>query len=147
MRKRFMFALSLSLALGVISTSTDPAHGQEREVIIERILNPLPDFDPFEKPPAPPQFFPDAVDKRARELLIDAVTNRKEAIEEHVKFFTVEDRRLQKQHGSSTGLTEHAQDLVNNTIPDRERYLAGAAAGSKEELGAATQKVSPSNHR
>ncbi len=132
MRKLFMGALSLSLALSVINTSTDPAHGQERDAIIERILNPLPEFDPFEKPPAPPQFFPDAVDKRARELLIDAVTNRKEAIEEHVKFLTMEDSRLQKQHGSSTGLADHAQDLLNNTIPDRERYLAAQRQALKK---------------
>ncbi len=29
-----------------------------------------------------------------------------------------------KQRGASTGLTEHAQDLFNNTLDDRERYLA-----------------------
>lgn len=123
MRKSLMCAL-LSLTLGAISSLTDPAHGQDPQAIIERILNPLPEFDPFEKPPAPPQFFPDEIDKRARELLIDAVTNRREAIEEHVKFLKIEDRRLEKQHGSSTGLTDHAQDLLNNTIRDRERYLA-----------------------
>ena len=132
MRKPLIGALSLSLALVVNSSATNPAHGQDREAIIERILNPLPDFDPFEKPPAPPQFFPDAVDKRARELLIDAVTNRKEAMEEHVKFLAIEDNRLQKQHGSSTGLTEHAQDLLNNTIPDRERYLAAQRQALKQ---------------
>src|SRR5215472_7742110 len=32
--------------------------------------------------------------------------------------------RQQKQHGSATGLTNHIEDLVNNTIQDRERYLA-----------------------
>ena len=132
MRKPLMGALSLSLALVVHSGSSDPAHGQDREAFIERILNPLPDFDPFEKPPVPPQFFPDAVDKRARELLIDALTNRKEAMEDHVKFLTAEDSRLQKQHGSSSGLAEHAQDLLNNTITDRERYLAAQRQALKK---------------
>src|SRR5687768_3720528 len=108
MRISFLCVPSLFLTLSAMSPTLDPAHGQDHEAIIERILNPLPDFDPFEKPPTPPQFFPDAVDKRARELLIDAVINRKEAIEEHVKFFKSEDSRLEKQHGSSTGLADHA---------------------------------------
>jgi hypothetical protein len=30
---------------------------------------------------------------------------------------------LQKEYNTSTGLTERAQDLVNNTIQDRQRYL------------------------
>src|SRR5918994_2989777 len=98
MKKSLIIALSLSLALSFIDRSPVPAHAQDPQAIIERILNPLPEFDPFEKPPSPPQFFPDEVDKRARELLIDSLTNRKEAIQEHVKFFQTEDRRLQKQH-------------------------------------------------
>jgi hypothetical protein len=124
MRKALISALSLLLSLSAIDSYPDVAQGQEHQAIIERILNPLPEFDPFEKPPVAPQFFPDEVDKRARELLIDSLTNRKAAIEEHVKFFQTEDRRLQKQHGSSTGLAEPAQDLLNNTINERERYLA-----------------------
>jgi hypothetical protein len=124
MTKSFIGALSFSLALSVIDAYPEPARGQDRAAIIERILNPLPEFDPFEKSPMPPQFFPDEVDKRARDLLIDSLTNRQAAIEEHVKFFKNEDNRLQKQHGSSTGLAEHAQDLLNNTIDERERYLA-----------------------
>ena len=124
MRKALISALSLSLSLSAINGYPAPAQGQDHQAIIERILNPLPEFDPFEKSPAAPQFFPDEVDKRARELLIDSLTNRKAAIEEHVKFFQTEDRRLQKQHGSSTGLAEPAQDLLNNTINERERYLA-----------------------
>jgi len=124
MRKALISALSFSLALGVIHGHPDRAQAQNHQAMIERILNPLPEFDPFEKPPPPAQFFPDEVDKRVRELLIDSLTNRKAAIEEHVKFFKAEALRLQKQHGSSTGLAEHAQDLLNNTIGERERYLA-----------------------
>ena len=124
MRKSLISALSLSLSLSAIDGYSESAQGQEHQAIIDRILNPLPEFDPFEKPPVAPQFFPDEVDKRARELLIDSLTNRKAGIEEHVKFFQTEDRRLQKQHGSSTGLAEPAQDLLNNTINERERYLA-----------------------
>jgi len=94
-----------------------------QELPLDKILNPLPDYSPFEASgAAPPQYFPDEVDRRAREMLIDALTNPG-ALEQHLQFFKAEDTRMQKQRGASTGLTEDAQDLVNNTIQDRERYL------------------------
>jgi len=54
-----------------LSASIPRAGAQQRELPLEKILNPLPDFDPFEKPLAPPQYFPDEVDKRTRDALID----------------------------------------------------------------------------
>ena len=110
--------------LGSLLVWIPPARSQQRDLPLDRILNLLPEFDPFEKPAPPPQFFPDEVDKQAREALVDALTNRKESLEDHLKFLRAEDERQQKQHGSVTGLTDHLQDLVNNTIQDRERYLA-----------------------
>ena len=112
------------LLLASISIHVSPAYSQTRELELEKILNPMPDYDPFDKPDTTPRYFPDDVDKRARELLIDALTNRNEALEDHFKSLQEEDGRLRKQHGTATGLTEHARDLVNGTIPDRERYLA-----------------------
>ena len=100
------------------------SYSQTRELELEKILNPMPDYDPFEKPAATPQYFPDDVDKRARALIIDALTNRNEPLEEHLKSLQAEDGRLRKEHGTATGLTEHARDLINNTVQDRERYLA-----------------------
>jgi hypothetical protein len=95
---------------------------------LEKILNPLPEFDPFEKPLAPPQYFPDDVDKRTREALIDALFNDKAALEQHLTFFKSEDGRFQKERQAATGLTEHVQDLVNNTILEREPHLAAQKA-------------------
>ena len=71
----------LLFVLGFFLASS-PAYTQDREQALERILNPMPDYDPFEKSPvaAPPQYFPDAVDKRARDLLIDALTHREDAL-------------------------------------------------------------------
>ena len=140
MRTPVICALLLGAVLSAMSAAAEPAHGQDHETIIERILNPLPDFDPFEKPPSPPQFFPDQVDKRVRELLIDAVTNNDQAIEGHMRFFRTEDSRLQKQHGSSTGLADDAQDLLNNTIQDRERYLAAQRQALKNSAAPERKK-------
>ncbi|HWP23449.1 MAG TPA: hypothetical protein VNM15_04605 [Candidatus Binatia bacterium] len=115
-------ACACLLASSVIGASQ--SHGQTRELELDRILNPLPDYDPFERSAATPQYFPDEVDRRARELLIDALTHRKEALGEHLKFFQAQDARLEKERRTSTGLAERAQDLLNNTIGERERYLA-----------------------
>ncbi|MGZ8497556.1 MAG: hypothetical protein ACXW5W_03955 [Candidatus Binatia bacterium] len=112
--------------IAALSLTGVPAVGQAqtRELDLERILNPMPDFDPFETPASAPQFFPDAVDKRVRELLIDTLTYRNSALSDHLTFLKNEDTRLQKERRGSTGLTERAQDLVNNTIQDREKNLA-----------------------
>ena len=123
LRRTRRFAAALIAALSATGT---PAMGlaQTRELALERILNPMPDFDPFETPASAPQFFPDAVDKRARELLIDTLTNRDQALGDHLTFLQKEDVRLQREQRTSTGLTERAQDLVNNTIQEREKNLA-----------------------
>ena len=131
MKEKTIRLLVALMFLGPSFAWIPPARSQQRELPLERILNPLPEFDPFEKPAPPPQFFPDEVDKRAREALVDALTNRKESLENHLKFLRGEDGRQQKEHGSVTGLTDHVQDLINNTIQDRERYLTA----QKEALG------------
>jgi hypothetical protein len=122
-RKSLRLGTALFFVAAVFAGAT-PATAQDIERAVEKMLNPLPDFDPFEKPAETPRYFPDEVDKRARELMVDALTNRHEAVEEHLRFFKSEDARLEKQHGVATGLTNHAQDLANNAIQDRGRYLA-----------------------
>jgi hypothetical protein len=123
MRERRLAGSVVVLSLSFLLLWAQPSRCQNLEPLLERILNPVPDYDPFEKPLASPQFFPDTIDKKARELLIDALTNQKESLNDHLKFLKEEDSRLRKQYKTTTGLTEHAQDLVNNTIQDRERYL------------------------
>lgn len=119
---RKLYRLILALVLATPSLMASPALSQERDVF-DKILNPLPDFDPFEKPAAPPQFFPDQTDKQIRDLLVDTLTRRHETLEDHLKFFKDQDSRLQKEHKTITGLSEHVLDLVNNKLTDRERYL------------------------
>jgi hypothetical protein len=114
---------------------------QSQELQLERILNPLADYNPFEtQAEASPRFFPDEVDRRTRELLIDTLTGRNEALSGHLEFFKSEDVRLQKERGSVTGLTEHAEDLFNNTIQDRERYLTALKEASRNASGPERKK-------
>lgn len=114
-----LFSLLAYLSLGL-----EKVFPREKESVVDRILNPLPDYDPFTSPPSSPQFFPDEVDKRLREALIDSLLNRQDALEDHVRFFRNKDAELEKERGSITGLTEPVVDLFHNTIRDRERYLA-----------------------
>jgi hypothetical protein len=141
MRRRRPSAVSVILLVFFLALIWSlPSYSQELGPALERILNPVPDYDPFERPVAPPQFFPDAVDKRARELLIDALTNQHESLADHLKFLKEEDSRLYKQRKTGTGLTEHAQDLVNNTIQDRERYLKAQKQALKSASSAERKK-------
>src|SRR5512147_2958309 len=110
-KKKPVSLLAALFFIGSALTGAPSLPAQERAVPVDKILNPLPEFDPFEKPDPAPQFFPDTVDRRVRETLIDALTNRREALDDDLKFFKSEDARLQKQYGSVTGLSEHAQDL------------------------------------
>ena len=121
--RRKLFAVTAGILLPVTFVLAVIAPAQE--LPLEKILNPVADYDPFESPAtSAPKFFPDEVDRRARALMIDALTQRKDGLAEHAQFFKSEDARLKKERGTSTGLSDHAQDLLNNTLQDRERYLA-----------------------
>jgi hypothetical protein len=133
MTVKFAAPAILMLLLGGAAFAPQVCRAQDREAALERILNPMPDYDPFDKStPAAPQFFPDAVDKRTRELLIDALIQRQESLKDHLEFFKEQDAQLQKEYNTSTGLTERALDLLNNTIQDRQGYLAAQQAALKQ---------------
>jgi hypothetical protein len=131
---------TIILLLGFLAGATVPARAQNRELELEKILNPMPDFDPFERTDSAPRYFPDDIDKRARALMIDALTNNQQTLGDHVKSLQADDSRLEEQHGRISGLTEHAQDLLNNTIQDRERYLAAQKDALKNSSSPARKK-------
>jgi len=116
-------ALALLCLAGWLAFGGGQLAAQENPDLSERILNPLPEFDPFDKPPSAPQFFPDDADKRARGAMIGALTGKSENLADDLRFFTERDARLKKERGTATGLTDQVRDLYNNTIQDRERYL------------------------
>jgi hypothetical protein len=111
-----------------------PLRAQDVERALEKILEPLPEIDPFEKPSGTPLFFPDEIDKRARDLMIDALLDNREAVSGHLGFLKKEDARLRQQHRVISGLSERAQDIANNSIDDRSRFLAA----QKEALRSAS---------
>ena len=66
MKRKSMRSLTAALLLSPLTVFVAMPQAQERELALERILNPMPDYDPFEKSQSAPLFFPDEVDKRAR---------------------------------------------------------------------------------
>lgn len=121
--KRTLPLIFFLLSLPVFSSpGSERAWAQEKEAL-DRILKPLPEYDPFDHPASPPQYFPDDVDKRAREALVDSLIHREDKLEDHVRFFTDKDAGLKKERGTVTGLTEQMVDLFHGTIRDRGRYL------------------------
>jgi tetratricopeptide (TPR) repeat protein len=117
-------AVLLSSVLGLPPGGGGKVFPQEGGAMLDRVLDPLPDLDPFEKPSRSPEFFPDEADKRVRAALIDSLTGTDEALKSQVRFFHNKDAELTKERGTITGLTEHVLDLSHNAIRDRNRYLA-----------------------
>jgi tetratricopeptide (TPR) repeat protein len=103
---------------------------------LERILNPLPDYNPFDSGPPPPQFFPDQVDSRVHRALIDSLINGGKALKDHAAYFTEKDTELTGSRGMVTGLTGHVLDLLHETIEDRQEFLAA----QKENLASASSE-------
>ncbi len=134
MNRGLLAILLLAVPLGGLLLGVKTSWSQQRNLLLDGILNPLPDYNPFDKPPAPPQFFPDEVDKRSRQLLVDSLIHIDDAIEGHLLFFKNKDAELKQERGSETGLSGEALDIFNNTLQDRKRYLEA----QKKALGSAT---------
>ena len=111
----------LPVALFLLLSANPETPAQEND--LSRILHPLPEYDPFDKLPPAPEFFPDAIDKRAREALIDSLTHQESKLEDHVRYFREKDAELKRSRGTVTGLTDYVSDLYSNTITDRRGYL------------------------
>lgn len=113
---------------GLLLSAAPGALGDEEDAAITRILNPLPDYDPFEKAPPPPEFFPDAVTRRLYEVLVDGATGREGVWEGHLLFFQKKDDELRRKDHAATGLTDRVLDLSHNTLRDRRAYLEAQRA-------------------
>ena len=145
--KRKILRLGRPILLIAALFGAVPAAAQDIERVLDKMLNPLPEFDPFEKPAETPRFFPDETDKRARELMVDALTNRQDAVREHLQFFINEDARLQKQHGAATGLTE-PRARPGQQCDCEPRALSRRATGSAQErFFAGAKKIPRSDHQ
>ncbi len=61
---------------------------------MEKVLDPLPNYDPFDYSVPAPAYFPDEVEKQARQVLIDTLLDRPEKLKAHVEHFKAVDEQL-----------------------------------------------------
>lgn len=116
----FLFLLSL-IAPAPLRAQASLPDGREA---IAKILQPLPDYDPFSHRSSPaPEYFPDDTEKRVRQVLIDSLTNPNKDLEDAVHFFREKDAELSKERHTVTGLTDHVLDLHLNSLSKRSDYL------------------------
>ncbi|MBI3001422.1 MAG: hypothetical protein HYY46_23655 [Deltaproteobacteria bacterium] len=134
MRGVLAAVLTVLLSSGPICGAPGKAGAQEKESIPDRVLNPMPEYNPFDPPPPPPRFFPDEVDKRVRAAFIDSLTWKGKLLENNVRFFQEKDRELREARGTVTGLTDKVRDL----------YLAESRENS-DELGKAEELLRKSS--
>ena len=140
-----LFALFLVLGHNPARAEEAPAAGPSS--VPSRILRPLPDYHPFDASSSPPLFFPDEVEKRVRELVIDSLTHREAPIEGHVLWLIHKDAELKKERGSVTGLTDTAMEFFHNAIRGHDLYLAAlksalASAPAPEQKRLIEQRLS-----
>ena len=121
-----VLAVLFSLSSGSIFRAPGTAQAQERESIPDRILNPMPEYNPFDPPPPPPRFFPDDVDKQVRSVFIDSLAGKGKLLEDDVRFFQQKDREFREARGTVTGLADKVRDL----------YLTGSGENSDERAQA-----------
>lgn len=127
----------LALLMTQPSTGWSQGYPEDGKEAISKILNPLPDYDPFSDRSLPtPEFFPDEIEKRIRQVLIDSLTEPEKSLQGHVRFFKERDSELIGERNTVTGLTDHVLDLHLNTLRSRTEYLAA----QKEALGSATSE-------
>ncbi|MFQ5684041.1 MAG: tol-pal system YbgF family protein [Candidatus Binatia bacterium] len=124
MKQNLTRVLVIFCCTGVFTLGAQKLFAQGQGSFVDRILNPLPHYDPFDKPPPSPKFFPNEIDKQVREALIDSLTHREDTLEDHLQFFIKKDEQLKKARDPVTGLTEGVSDLYYNTIEERDRYLS-----------------------
>lgn len=119
-------AVAILLTLAFLLAPSERVAAQEQESLLDRILNPMPAYDPFDKPPPPPQFFPDEVDRRAHVTLMDSLTANGKALEQDARFFREKDDELRAERGRGTGLTQKVRDLYLAQTGDRNDELVEA---------------------
>ena len=107
------------------------AMAQSARVSAERMLDPLPDFDPFEPRVTAERYFPDELEQRVRLAILDALNHRTERLREHVRYFEGKDKERLDDGGNVSGLAHHVRELHHGNLSDREDVPRRAAEGAR----------------
>ena len=101
-------------------------------VSIERILDPLRDFEPFGEAVTAERYFPDEVERRVRRAVIDALTRRPERLPGHVSYLEEADEKRVAEGGRPSGLAPLVRELHRGH--GQGEAGAGSGAGAPDDL-------------
>lgn len=111
----------LILILILICSHTSISLAQEfKEIDLNTIHK---DYNPIKIKKSSQKYYPDEVEKKVNDLLIDGYLFDINRIENHYRFFEKKDAELKKRDKPVTGLKENVLDFINNCIDDRDRYV------------------------
>ena len=112
------------------------AGAQPSGVSMERILDPLRDFDPFEEPVAAERYFPDEIERRVRRAVIDALLRRPDGLREHLSHVEDADEKRVAQGGEPSGLTPLVKELHRAHVARHGQgdAPAGTRPGAADDL-------------
>ena len=150
MRSKICLDFAARSSAASVAALLGRASGQAQEFTLEKILNPMPDYDPVRSAPARRrQIFSRRGRQTARrELLIDALTNRNDALAEHVQFFKSEDARLTETARHQHRLEPSTPRISSTTrCKTARRYMAAQKEAIKQRLFAGAQEISRVDHQ
>lgn len=81
-------------------------------------------FSPFEKKVSQPKYFPDEIENRVEESLMDGYLGNKAAIRSHYRYLLDQDKERAKKDQPLTGLSDNLLYLMSNLVRDRDAYVA-----------------------
>ena len=105
------------LLLLPVSAGAQPSGGS-----IERILDPLRDFDPFEERATAERYFPDELERRVRRAIVDSLTGRTERLPEHVRHLEEADRERVARGGKPSGLAALVKELQRGIAAEQRSH-------------------------
>lgn len=110
------------------------AAAQPSKISLDRIMNPLRDFEPFEKPVATVRYFPDGIERRVRPAIIAALIQRPDKLREHLSYAEGEDEKRAAEGNKPSGLTPLLRELYRNSVPDHRNSSPGLPASTPTNL-------------
>lgn len=112
------------------------AQGQSSRVFMERVLDPLRDFDPFDEQVAAPRYFPDEMERRVRRAIIDTLLRRPDRLGEHVSHLAKADGKRVAQGDKPSGLPLLVKELhrTQTARHGQGEALEGTLPGADDDL-------------
>ncbi len=116
-------------------------------VSMERVLDPLREFDPFDEAVAAERYFPDEIERRVRRAITDALLQRPDRLREHLSRVEAEDEKRTAQGDEPSGLTPLVRELhrAQASRTGQGEESAGNRPGADDDLERAEALLADNN--